>query len=65
MTKLKDQQTAPPAQPVTRRQLPLVNCAQCDHPLPYEPGKGNAQRVLTEHYNKEHLDLATALAPTG
>lgn len=51
---MKNPKTQPP-QPVTVRQLPIVHCAQCQHPLPYEPGPGSAQEVLTEHYNREHL----------
>lgn len=50
----------PPAGPVTRRQLPIVTCAVCEHPLPYEPGPGNAQKVLTEHYNDAHLTEVAA-----
>ena len=55
MPKLKQKQTRHPAAPVDIRHLPVVHCAECQHPLVYEPGPGNAQDVLTEHYNKEHL----------
>lgn len=52
----------PPASPVTVRQLPVVTCAVCEHPLPYEPGPGKAQAVLTDHYNREHLTEAAELS---
>lgn len=55
MSKLQQKQTRHPAAPVHTRQLPVVNCATCDHPLPHEPGPGNAEAVLTEHYNRQHL----------
>lgn len=45
----------PPAGPVTVRRLPVVTCALCEHPLPHEPGPGQAQAALTDHYNREHL----------
>lgn len=61
-TKLKNQATAHPVAPVTVTVLPVVNCAECSHPLPHQPGPGNAEAALTAHYNDKHLDLATAPA---
>ena len=61
-TKTRDLQaaTAQNPAPVTRRQLPIVNCAICEQPLPHEPG--HAQAVLTQHYNDAHLDELTGAA---
>lgn len=53
--RLSDPATAPAPAPVTVRRIPVVNCSLCQRPLPHEEGPGNAGRVLTEHYNKEHL----------
>lgn len=65
MPKTKVKKTAAQAHPVTVRVLPVVNCAECTAPLPYEPGPGHAAAVLTTHYNDKHLDLATPPAATG
>jgi hypothetical protein len=62
-TRLQQQPTAPPPAPVDIRQLPVVNCALCDHPLPHQPGR--AQDVLTQHYNDVHLDELTVAVPAS
>jgi hypothetical protein len=47
--------------PVTVTRLPLVRCHVCGRSLAYS--KGQASRVLTDHYVREHNDPAGRSAP--
>ncbi len=49
-----------PRFPVTVTQLPVLRCEICQRTIAHKPGQ--ASKVLTEHYRREHPESLEAAA---